>query len=102
MFPSNLAILGRDVVVEKVMEFPKQMGETDFNTNTIKVKEGQQLLMEADTLLHECLHLIDEYMQLNMSERQVYCTTVGIIALLRDNQTLLHYLEEAIKNPRKV
>jgi len=59
-------------------------------------------LAAVDTLLHECIHAIDDCFQLKMSERQVYCVTVGVIALLRDNRDMLAYLTEAIEKPRKV
>lgn len=98
----RLSILGRDVIVEKVADMPKEFGEADSDTNTIRIREGQQLLMEADTLLHESLHLIDTYMQLNLSERQIYCIAVAIIALIRDNVDVLPYLEMAVREPRKV
>jgi hypothetical protein len=37
-----------------------------------------------------------------MSERQVYCLAVGVIALLKDNKTMLPYLAEAIEKPRNI
>jgi hypothetical protein len=38
----------------------------------------------------------------NLSERQVYCITSGIIALLRDNAALMPYINDALLSPRKV
>lgn len=100
--PTTLSMFGREIVVEKVDEFPKQVGGLDYESNTIKIKSNQQLLMEADTLLHECFHMIDECMQLNMSERQVYCLAVGTMALLSNNKMLFEYLKEAVEQPRKI
>jgi hypothetical protein len=102
MLPLNLSLLGRDVVVEAVEELPGRYGEADSNINSIKIKTKQQALMEADTLLHECLHLISDYMQLNLTERQVYCTSVAFFALLRHNPELLDYFKYAIEHPREV
>lgn len=100
--PTNLKIIGRDTPVIKTEDLPDKMGEFDYHTFTVKVKAGQHPLAEADTLLHECLHAIDDCFQLKMTERQVYCTATGIIALLRDNKHFVQYLINAIENPRNV
>jgi len=102
MIPSSLKIVGREYDVVKVEEYGEQVGGVDFETNTIVVKDGQQQLLEADTLLHESLHIIDEIFQLELSERQVYCITSGIIALLRDNSALMTYINDDLFSPRKV
>jgi hypothetical protein len=101
MIPSSLKIVGREYNVVKVEEYDEQVGGVDFETSTIVVKDGQQQLLEADTLLHESLHIIDEIFQLELSERQVYCITSGIIALLRDNSALMSYINDALLSPRK-
>jgi hypothetical protein len=100
--PSSLNIVGREYDVVKVEECDDQVGGVDFESCTIVVKDKQQRLLEADTLLHESLHVIDEIFQLELSERQVYCVTSGIVALLRDNPTLLSYINDALLSPRKV
>lgn len=100
--PSLLNIVGREYNVVKVEEYNEQVGGVDFETSTIVVKDGQQQLLEADTLLHESLHVIDEIFQLELTERQVYCITSGFIALLRDNTALMPYIHDALLSPRKV
>jgi len=100
--PSSLKIVGREYSVVKVEEYDEQVGGVDFETSTIVVKDKQQRLLEADTLLHESLHVIDEIFQLELSERQVYCITSGLIALFRDNPTLMLYINDALISPRKV
>ena len=99
--PSSLRIVGREYDVVKVEEHGEQVGGVDFETCTIVVKDGQQRLLEADTLLHESLHIIDDIFQLELSERQVYCITSGLIALLRDNIALMPYINDALVSPRK-
>ena len=102
MLPTSLSIVGREVPVQVVDELPNQLGEFSYEEYSIKIKSGQHPLAEMDTLLHECIHAIDDCFQLNMSERQVYCLAVGVLALLRDNRNMLACLTEAIENPRKV
>lgn len=102
MLPTSLTIIGREVPVNKVDDLEKLLGEYSYEDQSIKIKSGQHPLVEADTLLHECIHAIDDCFQLSMSERQVYCMAVGIIAMLRDNRNMLSYLTEAIEKPRNI
>lgn len=102
VLPQNIRIIGRDAPVLKLEELPEKLGEFDYDTFTIRIKAGQHPLAEADTVLHECLHAIDDCFQLNLTERQVYCTATGIIALLRDNKEFVQYLVNALENPRNV
>jgi len=83
-------------------EYEGQVGGVDFPSCTINIKSGQQKLLEADTILHESLHVLDEIFQLSLTERHVYCLTGGIIALLRDNPAFVKYIQDAIDNPRTV
>ena len=102
MLPASLSIIGREVPIRVVEVFPEQLGEYSYDDYAIKIKSGQHPLAEADTLLHECIHAIDDCFQLKLSERQVYCLAVGVLALLRDNRDMLAYLTEAIEKPRNI
>ena len=102
MIPSSLKIIGKEYTVQQVSaeEFPNSYGETYTADSLIKIRTGQHLYDEADTLLHECIHALDERFQLNLTERQVYCTTVGLLSLLKDNPNMLQYLVNAIDKRR--
>lgn len=100
--PNILKIVGREYEVVKLQEYEDQVGGVDFETSVISLRSGQQRLLECDTLIHEAVHVIDEIFQLEMTERQVFCTVAGIIALFRDNPSLLPYLHDALQSPRKV
>lgn len=100
--PTSLRIVGREFEVKMLDEYEGQVGGVDHPACTINIKSGQQKLLEADTIVHEALHVLDEIFQLNLTERHVYCLAGGIIALLRDNPTMIDYLKDAIENPRKV
>ena len=82
-----------DVIVKDDMV---ETGVCDYECATIFIKSGQVLDREVDTLLHECVHAIDECMQTNLTERQVYCITVGVLALIKDNKHVLQYINESI------
>jgi hypothetical protein len=98
MIPTSLTVIGKEYTVQMltVAEFPDSYGETHTGKGTIKIQEGQTLYDEADTLLHETIHALDERFQMNLTERQVYCTTVGLLSLLRDNPDMLQYLATAV------
>ena len=98
MIPSSLKIIGKEYTVTLLSaeEFPNSLGETYTSQGVIKIQAGQSLYDEADTLLHETIHALDERFQLNLTERQVYCTTVGLLSLLQDNPDMLQYLASAV------
>lgn len=100
--PTSLRIIGREFEVKMLDQYEGQVGGVDHQSCTINIKSGQQKLLEADTILHEAVHVLDEIFQLNLTERHVYCLTGGIIALLRDNPEFVRYLQDAIANPRTV
>jgi len=69
---STLSILGRnfDIIVKEDIN---ESGLCDYENSTIYIRQGQTKPRELDTLLHECIHAIDECMQTKLTERQVYC-----------------------------
>lgn len=99
MLPAKIRVLGRDIGIKYVTEeeMPKAWGEYDYDTLTVRVREGQQTAFEADTVLHELIHAIDDAMQLSMTERQVHCTATGVIALFKDNPAFLEYIYHATR-----
>jgi hypothetical protein len=99
MLPPKIRIVGRDIPIVWVSEeeMPKAWGEYDYEKQVVRVRTEQQLAFEADTVLHELIHAIDDAMQLGMTERQVHCTATGIIALLKDNPNFYEYLGHATR-----
>jgi hypothetical protein len=100
--PNSLKIVGREYEVVKLQEYEDQVGGVDFESSVISLRAGQQKLLECDTLIHEAVHVIDEIFQLELTERQVFCTVAGLVALFRDNPTLFAYMHDALQSPRKV
>lgn len=97
MSPKYLKVIGRDYEIVYLDELKDAVGECDWDNLKIRIKTGQPLPLEVDTVLHETVHAIDNAMQLNMSERQVYCLTTGLISVLKDNQHFLEYLYRVVK-----
>lgn len=100
MLPQKFRVVGRDIPVVRFdgEEMPQAWGEYDYEAQIVRLRNGQQLAFEADTVLHELIHAIDDVMQLNMKERQVHCLASGLIALFKDNPTFLDYLRHATRS----
>lgn len=99
--PDVVRVLGRDIPIYVLDELPaKAWGEYDYEMQIVRVRAGQQPQFEADTVLHELIHAIDDVMQLYMKERQVHCVASGLIALFKDNPTFFEYLRHAIRTDR--
>ncbi len=96
--PSSVVILGRVYNIDqKDFIDGDLLGQCDSDALKITIKKNQPEILEADTLLHEILHAIDDAMQTKMKERQVHCTATGIIALLKDNPDFVKYMFKAVK-----
>ena len=96
--PSSVVILGRVYNIDqKDFIDGDLLGQCDSDALKITIKKNQPAILEADTLLHEILHAIDDAMQTKMKERQVHCTATGIIALLRDNPDFVKYMFKVVK-----
>jgi hypothetical protein len=74
MIPSSLIVIGKEYTVQLLTaeEFPDSYGETYTAKGIIKIQADQTVYDEADTLLHECIHALDERFQLNLTERQAW------------------------------
>ena len=68
------------------------MGRSDGGKQLIAIEEGQPLATEQDTLLHEALHIIEEYMGMDVPEEVVEKFATGLLAVLKDNPVLVSYL----------
>lgn len=93
--PSRVRILGKPYTIQYVAAAPLDeglMGECDSDKQQVLIRESQPLESEQDTVLHEILHAIDEAMGLKMKESQVKGTATGLLAVMKDNPSLVAYL----------
>jgi len=96
--PSSVVILGRVYNIDqKDFIDGDLLGQCDSDALKIMIKKNQPEILEADTLLHEILHAIDDAMQTKMKERQVHCTATGLLALFKDNPDFVKYMFKAVK-----
>ena len=96
--PSSVVILGRVYNIDqKDFIDGDLLGQCDSDALKITIKKNQPDILEADTLLHEILHAIDDAMQTKMKERQVHCTATGLLALFKDNPDFVKYMFKVVK-----
>ena len=60
--------------------------------NDLRALQGQPLATEQDTVLHEVLHVVEEYAGLDVAEEVVEKFATGLLAVLKDNPALASYL----------
>lgn len=90
--PKRIKILGKYYKVIPTSE--GDYGKCSPESCEIHLRQTQDIQQKKDTLLHECLHAVDEAMQLGLTEEQVYGLAGGVYALLHDNKHFAKWLLE--------
>ena len=68
-------------------------GRYEENSLKVYVAQGQPLEQEQDTHLHELFHVIDDLLDIGISEEQVVKLTTALLAMLKENPNLFDYLK---------
>ena len=94
MRPKTLKILGKPFRLDYLTyQLDADLnGECDCDKQLIRIREGQPLEAEQDTVLHELIHAIDEAVDSRMTESQVKRLATGLLAVFKENQRLATYL----------
>lgn len=101
--PTRIRILGKQITVHYVPPGDALLRDTPEDTNPgvgrsdgakqlIAVEDGQPLASEQDTLLHEVLHVVEEYMGMDVPEEVVLKFATGLLAVMKDNPSFMGYL----------
>jgi hypothetical protein len=97
--PSIIRLYGTDWSVEEKtagelfeIQGCSLLGLEVFEDSTLYVKDTLPPQLKAAVLLHEIVHGIDEFNNLNLSEVQVRSFSSGLFALLRENRQLVDYI----------
>lgn len=102
--PESIRILGKKVTVKYVpagdillkdsQEDPHPgVGRSDSTKQLIAVEDGQPLESEQDAVLHETMHMLEDWMGIKISEDAVTKMATGLLAVLKDNPRLASYLK---------
>lgn len=95
--PETVRILGKTFRLQYVAAEPlaaDEMGECDPDAQLISIREAQSLQSEQDTVLHECIHALENLLSLKLKHDDVVRLTTGMHALLRDNPSFVSYLRK--------
>lgn len=68
------------------------VGSIQHDKQEIYVEEGQPIEQEQDTLLHEILHGVERQMDLELEESAIRRLATGLLAVMKDNPSLVRYL----------
>jgi hypothetical protein len=105
--PNELKFMGRTYKIifpDKIED--DNLGLTSHSKFLVKVKSKQIPLEEADTLIHEVLHVIWYHMGLcadnsdDVEERFVRTLATGLVCTFLENEKLLTYLKETLHADR--
>ena len=102
--PETIRILGKrvsvkyvpagDILLKDSHDDPEPgVGRSDSTKQLIGIEDGQPLESEQDALLHEVMHMLEDWMGIEISEDAVTKMATGLIAVLKDNPKLAAYLK---------
>ena len=88
--PKTLRICGQTITIvqkkDPEHEGIKMLGLCDANNCTITLKKNIPNEKKKEVLLHECIHMICENMNVNISENTLNTIGVGVLSLLTVNK----------------
>ncbi|MFR9710753.1 hypothetical protein ACL02P_15395 [Paenibacillus sp. MB22_1] len=77
------------VEVDCVNKFEPRKGEIDYFKRQIRIDKDMTPQDKKETLIHEIIHGIDEFMGIELEESQVKKLGAGLAMVLEDNRELL-------------
>lgn len=94
--PERVRVLGKRVSVAFVPEGDESLdGGTAINdpdAQAVWVRDGLPLETEQDAVLHEFIHILEAWMQIDISEEAVSKLATGLLAVIKDNPSFWRYL----------
>lgn len=104
--PTSVSFMGRTYGITYDYDLPDELlGLTNHSTLQVAIRESQEPLDEADTLVHELMHILWYQMGLvadlneDLEERVIRAMATAITYAIRENPQLLNYLKVALKKP---
>lgn len=96
--PFSVRVLGKVFLIAFIPQNPLSNDETfghcDMAKQVINIHDGLTPTEEADTVLHEVIHAIDETIGTGLTEHQVHHLACGLFGVFQDNPELAEYLAE--------
>ena len=93
MLPNSIEILEHIIKVDGT---PDATGSTDELFGSVRIAKQQMYInvsngpdVQAQTILHECVHTICALTGIDMDEHMVDLMALGVLSLIRQNPTLM-------------
>lgn len=101
--PETVSVLGKPITFKYVPPGDDllKVNSEDLNPGVacsfpdrqlIALEEGQPLEQEQDAVIHELLHIIEDYMDIKASEKTVQKFATGWLSVIKANPKLVRYL----------
>ncbi len=98
--PESVRIAGRVFRIHFV-ELPGGLSDKEglvkYNEQEIFLDIQQNRVSITDTLLHECIHVIDHFWQLELVEKQVHLLANALMQVFLDNPGVRQYILDNCK-----
>lgn len=102
--PFKFKFMGREYSILYTSEIPEDsLGMTHHDSARVLIREGQSPIEEADTVVHECFHILWHLMGMTadlddaLEERVVRTISTAWVAAIKENPAILEYLKHATK-----
>jgi hypothetical protein len=79
--------------VECVDKHDALAGQIRYLESVIRIQNEMPLDLKQETILHEVIHGIENFFDLDLEERQVKMLGRGLTMVFKDNPQLLEYLK---------
>ena len=92
--PDKIKISGIDYKIEIAKDYTDDMNEAEnrgrvvFRKGVIRILESYFPESKSRTLLHEIIHILDDDLDLDLTEQTIRRLTSGLYQVLKDNSLL--------------
>lgn len=111
--PERVRVLGKRVTISYVQTGDEVLkgdggdagtGINDPDAQAIWVKDGLPFETEQDVVLHETIHILEAYMDIDLSEQAVSKLATGLLSVIKDNPGYWRYLatKERDRGPKAI
>ena len=96
--PKSIKVLGKPwrVILTESAFGTYTYGATYARELKMEIHKDQPPLQELDTVIHELIHVVEDTIKLEFSEKDVHGLAAGLVAILVDNPELVEYIREKV------
>ena len=97
--PKTVKVLGKTyrILFVDLVDDDGSSGSHSFASLEVRLDKNLHAEVQAETLLHELIHAVEEHMDLELTEKQVHGLSVGLFQVLRDNRPIASFISKSKK-----